>query len=99
VLARKVGGYAIFGLDGSKAIEMATNPPAASDNFPSTGDGHAVADSPAPSGKSESNRVVTLNFRVSGDFKKAFKIAAATHGVTQSDLLQQAFDEWRQRRG
>jgi hypothetical protein len=43
--------------------------------------------------------VVALNFRVSPDFKKDFKIAAATHGVTQSDLLQQAFGEWRQRHG
>ena len=43
--------------------------------------------------------MVALNFRVSPDFKKAFKIAAATHGVTQSDLLQQAFDEWLRRHG
>lgn len=50
-------------------------------------------------GKPGSDRVVALNFRVSTNFKKAFKIAAATQGITQSDLLQQVFDEWQQRHG
>jgi hypothetical protein len=57
----------------------------------------AGSETPERGAKLGSNRVVALNFRVSPDFKKAFKIAAATHGVTQSGLLQQAFDEWRQR--
>jgi hypothetical protein len=39
-------------------------------------------------------KIVALNFRVPFDFKKNFKIAAATHSITQSDLLQQAFEEW-----
>lgn len=42
---------------------------------------------------------VALNFRVPADFKKNFKIAAATHGITQSELLQQAFQEWQVRHG
>ena len=33
------------------------------------------------------------------EFKRDFKIAAATQGITQSELLQQAFTEWRQRHG
>jgi hypothetical protein len=61
--------------------------------------GDAEIETPAYELKPGSNRMVVLNFRVSTAFKKAFKIAAATHGVTQSDLLQQVFDEWTQRQG
>ncbi len=78
---------------------MPTNPPAASAAQSGAGDVPTGIETPAREPKIGSNRVVALNFRVSPDFKKAFKIAAATHGVTQSDLLQQAFDEWQQRRG
>lgn len=49
--------------------------------------------------KPELARMVALNFRVSAEFKKNFKIAAATYGVKQSELLQQAFNEWLQRHG
>lgn len=47
------------------------------------------------SSKTEKKKIVALNFRVPADFKRNFKIAAATHGITQSDLLQQAFEEWK----
>jgi hypothetical protein len=83
----------------SKAAAMPTNPPARSADPSSAGDAAADSATPTRAVKPGSNRVAALNFRVSPDFKKAFKIAAATHGVTQSDLLQQAFDEWRQRHG
>jgi hypothetical protein len=49
--------------------------------------------------KPEPAETVALNFRVSAEFKRDFKIAAATQGITQSELLQQAFAEWRQRHG
>jgi hypothetical protein len=49
--------------------------------------------------KPELGRMVALNFRVPAEFKKNFKIAAATYGIKQSELLQQAFVEWMQRRG
>ena len=49
--------------------------------------------------KPELARMVALNFRVPAEFKKNFKIAAATYGVKQSELLQQAFAEWLQRHG
>jgi hypothetical protein len=49
--------------------------------------------------KPELGRVVALNFKVPAEFKKDFKIAAATYGVTQSELLRQAFTEWLQRHG
>ena len=78
---------------------MPTNPPARSADPSSAGDAPAGSETPARRPKPGSDKVVALNFRVSADFKKAFKIAAATQGVTQSDLLQQAFDEWRQRHG
>lgn len=44
--------------------------------------------------KPEPESIVALNFRVSAGFKKNFKIAAASHGITQSELLKQAFDLW-----
>ena len=68
-------------------------------NQSGTGDTPAGIKTPVFRLKAGSDRVVALNFRVSADFKKAFKIAAATQGVTQSDLLQQAFDEWTERHG
>ena len=49
--------------------------------------------------KPELARMVALNFRVPAEFKRNFKIAAATYGVKQSELLQQAFSEWLQRHG
>lgn len=49
--------------------------------------------------KPESGKYVALNFRVPAELKRDFKIAAATYGVTQSELLQQAFSNWRQQHG
>jgi hypothetical protein len=49
--------------------------------------------------KPELAGMVALNFRVPAEFKKNFKIAAATYGLKQSELLQQAFTEWLQRHG
>ena len=49
--------------------------------------------------KPEPTGAVALNFRVSAEFKRDFKVAAATHGVTQSELLQLAFRQWRERNG
>lgn len=49
--------------------------------------------------KPQPEKIVALNFRVPAEFKKEFKIASATNGITQSELLQQAFDEWKKRHG
>jgi hypothetical protein len=46
--------------------------------------------------KPEPSTIVALNFRVSADFKKDFKIAAATAGITQSELLQKTFRFWEE---
>ena len=44
--------------------------------------------------KLEPGEIVALNFRVPADFKRDFKIASATIGITQSELLQRAFRFW-----
>ena len=49
--------------------------------------------------KPEPLGTVALNFRVPAEFKRDFKIAAAMHGITQSELLQQAFRQWQERNG
>ena len=42
---------------------------------------------------------VALNFRVSPEFKRDFKVAAAKHDITQSQLLREAFRLWQQHKG
>ena len=37
---------------------------------------------------------VPLNFRVSADFRRRFKVFAASHDLKQNELLQIAFDEY-----
>jgi hypothetical protein len=49
--------------------------------------------------KPQPAKIVALNFRVPAELKKEFKIASATNGITQSELLKQAFDEWKKRYG
>ena len=49
--------------------------------------------------KPEPSEIVALNFRVPAEFEKDYKIAAATLGITQSDLLQQTFRLWQQKNG
>ena len=47
--------------------------------------------------KPEPGEIVALNFRVPAEFKRDFKIASATLGITQSKLLQQAFTIWHKK--
>lgn len=47
--------------------------------------------------KPEPAKTVDLNFKVSAEFKKNFKIAAATQGISQKDLLQEIFEYWSER--
>ena len=49
--------------------------------------------------KPDPGQTVALNFRVPAEFKRDFKIASAIHGITQSELLIQAFRLWHQTRG
>ncbi|MFM2312726.1 MAG: hypothetical protein RLZZ04_2002 [Cyanobacteriota bacterium] len=49
--------------------------------------------------KPEPARLVDLNFKVPAEFRKDFKIAAATHGIKQVELLQEIFEYWSQAKG
>lgn len=47
--------------------------------------------------KPEPGKLVDLNFKVPAEFRKNFKIAAATQGKSQVDLLQEIFQFWSAR--
>ncbi len=47
----------------------------------------------------DSGEIVNLNFKVPAEFKKDFKIAAATYGCTQVELLQRVFKFWTEHHG
>jgi hypothetical protein len=49
--------------------------------------------------KPDPGQTVALNFRVPSTLKRDFKIASATHGITQSALLVEAFAEWQRKHG
>jgi hypothetical protein len=49
--------------------------------------------------KPEPGKTVALNFRVPAEVTRDFKIVAATHEMTQSELLVQAFREWHEKHG
>lgn len=49
--------------------------------------------------KPEPDKTVALNFRVPAEVKRNFKIVAATHGITQSKLLIEAFNAWQAKHG
>lgn len=63
------------------------------------GEPPALADTRENLKKPELAKIVPLNFRVPSEFKRDFKVAAAMNNITQSELLQQAFEEWRRRYG
>lgn len=46
-----------------------------------------------------SKQGVALNFRVPQTFKRDFKVAAAQHDMTQSQLLREAFALWLKHNG
>lgn len=49
--------------------------------------------------KPQPGLTVGLNFKVSAEFKRDFKIEAAMHGLNQIELLQEMFALWKQRQG
>ena len=49
--------------------------------------------------KPDPSAIVALNFKVPADFKRDFKIAAATYGMTQSAILKEAFALWQRAHG
>lgn len=57
-------------------------------------DGMAENDPPKTSQKG-----AALNFRVPASFKRKFKVTAAQHDITQSQLLREAFALWLEHNG
>jgi hypothetical protein len=49
--------------------------------------------------KPEPGAGAQMSFRVPKDFQKEFKVAAATYGITQSELLIEAFEAWQKNHG
>ena len=56
--------------------------------------------SPAPaSGESDPVNNMPLNFRVSADFRRRFRMFAAAHDLKLNELLRLAFDDYEKRHG
>lgn len=49
--------------------------------------------------KPDPGEITNLNFKVPAEFKRDFKIAAATYGCTQVELLQRIFKFWTENQG
>ena len=49
--------------------------------------------------KPEPGELANLNFKVPATFKRDFKIAAATYGMSQVDLLKEIFEFWSSNHG
>jgi len=56
------------------------------------------ARSAAPAEDAEANNV-PLNFRVSADLRRRFRVFAANHDLKLNELLRLAFDEYEKRHG
>jgi len=46
---------------------------------------------------SSNDDIVNLSFKVPGDFRKAFKLAAVNAGITQNALVIQALKAWKEK--
>jgi hypothetical protein len=55
-----------------------------------------TAPEPKPE-KKRSERTKALNFTVTANFRKAFKLAAEAHNVKKVELLEIIFSEWQNR--
>lgn len=82
---------------------MATKKPAADLSGLVTTKGQAApvanvpARSPAPAEDAAEGNNVPLNFRVSADLRRRFRVFAANHDLKLNELLRLAFDEYEQR--
>jgi hypothetical protein len=77
---------------------MATKPPPPP-RKPSKGEPPAADETKSNLDKPEPGSLVDLNFKVPFEFRKNFKIAAATQGMNQTELLQEIFRFWSERNG
>lgn len=80
---------------------MATKPPPPPRKSTKTNKGEppAIDETKSNLEKPEPGETTNLNFKVSAEFKKDFKIAAATYGCTQVELLQRIFKFWTENQG
>ncbi|GAB5480142.1 MAG: hypothetical protein Marn2KO_36090 [Marinobacter nauticus] len=78
---------------------MATKPPPPPRKAAPKGAPPARGETKTNLAKPQPAEIVALNFRVPADFKRDFKVAAATMGITQSELLKQAFRLWAEKQG
>jgi len=46
--------------------------------------------------KIEAGKLVDLNFKVSAEFRREFKLWSVTHDMTQKELLEAAFQQIKQ---
>ncbi|MCH2216882.1 MAG: hypothetical protein MK076_02195 [Flavobacteriales bacterium] len=49
--------------------------------------------------KPEPEEYVNMSFKMTAEFKRNFKIAAAVQGISQSELLRQTFAVWQRENG
>ncbi len=77
---------------------MATKPPPPP-RKPNKGEPPSIEEIKDNLEKPEPGGAVNLNFKVPAEFKKDFKIAAATYGCTQVELLQRIFKYWNEHHG
>ena len=59
----------------------------------------AMTETKANLEKPEPSELANLNFKVPSEFKRDFKIAAATFGKSQVELLQEMFRFWSEHHG
>lgn len=78
---------------------MATKPPPPPKKKSTKGEPPKSSEMRSNLTKPEPAKLVDLNFKVAADFRKDFKIAAATQGLKQVELLQSIFEYWSERKG
>lgn len=61
-------------------------------------DGSSRSSMPASSDSDAANNM-PLNFRVSADFRRRFRMFAAAHDLKLNELLRLAFDDYEKRHG
>jgi hypothetical protein len=77
---------------------MATKPPPPPKKS-SKGEPPPTEETRANLGKPEPGNVVDLNFKVSAEFRKNFKIASVEQGMTQASFLKEIFRFWQEQKG
>ena len=78
---------------------MATKPPGPPVRTPSKGEPPARQEIRDNLTKPEPGSVSTLNFRVPEDFKRDFRIAAASRGLSLTEFLEVMFSTWQKKAG